>query len=271
MPSRTKLTHAVVSLPLLDVRAEPRHAAELGSQLLLGETVLLRPGSPKPGWVRVRNEGDGYEGWVRSWGLVPASAARAARWKRSARARITVPSALVRTGCGQGMSVSPVYFGGRLIAGRSVRGWVELELPDGRRGYLDSTALAGRQKPTLEDRIGSLMGVQYLWGGRSPAGYDCSGFVQQVLLEQGIALPRDARHQCQASRRRSAKGGGRRGELAFFRRPGEPASHVGIALGGGYFAHCRGRVVIGSLDAGNPLCDKDLLSQFMGWYRPPRG
>ena len=56
--------------------------------------------------------------------------------------------------------------------------------------------------------------------------------------------------------------------MAFFRRPGEQASHVGIALGEGYFAHCRGRVAIASIDRGNPLCDKDLLPHFMGWYRP---
>ncbi len=270
MPSRTKLTHAVVTLPVLDVRAEPRYASELRSQLLLGETVRVLGHSSRPGWMRIQNESDGYRGWVRGWGLVAATRVRAARWRLRARGRIAVPSALVRTGRGQGMSVSPVYFGGRLIAGRAVRGWASVELPDGRRGFLEASALSGQRRPSLEDRIGSLMGVQYLWGGRSPAGYDCSGFVQQVLLEQGIALPRDARHQCGASRRRSSSGEGRRGELVFFRRPGEPASHVGIGLGGGYFAHCRGCVLISSLDVSNPLCDKDLLPQLMGWFRPRR-
>jgi len=62
--------------------------------------------------------------------------------------------------------------------------------------------------------------------------------------------------------------GERPGDLAFFRRPGEPASHVGIALGGGLYAHCRGRVVVASVDNDNPLYDKDLRPQFMGWYRP---
>ena len=265
-----RLSHAVVSLPVLDVRAEARHAAELGSQLLLGETVVLLSRAPGTGWVRVRNEADGYVGWTRAWGLVPASAARARRWRQRARGRIAVPAAVVRTGRGRGMSVSPVYFGGRLIARRAVGGWAAVELPDGRRGYLEASALAAGRRPTLEKRIGSLLGVQYLWGGRSPAGYDCSGFVQQVLLEQGVSLPRDARQQHRASQRRALAGQGQRGELAFFRRPGEAPSHVGIGLGGGYFAHCRGRVVIASMEVGNPLCDKDLLPQFMGWFRPRR-
>ena len=270
MRSRTKQKHAVVSLPVLDVRSEPRHAAELGSQLLLGETVILLSRAPGTGWVRVRNEADGYVGWTRGWGLVPATASRARRWRQRARGRIAAPAALVRTGRGHGMSVSPVYFGGRLIAGRVVRGWVAVELPDGRRGYVEASALARGRRPSLEQRVGSLLGVQYLWGGRSPAGYDCSGFVQQVLLEQGVELPRDARDQHRASRRRALVDGGRRGELAFFRRPGEAPSHVGIGLGEGYFAHCRGRVVIASVDPSNPLCDKDLLPQFMGWFQPTR-
>ena len=270
-------THAVVSLPILDLRPEPRHASELRSQLLMGEVVRLLPGRPREGWVRVRNLADGYVGWVRHWGLVPATAARAARWRRLAKGRIGVPIGLVRalppsgrtTPARGAATVSPVFFGDRLIASRPRRGWVEVELPDGRRGVLERAALVGA-KPTLEERVGSLLGTPYLWGGRSPAGYDCSAFVQQVLLEQGIALPRDAKDQCRVSERLIRAARVRRGDLAFFRRPGEPASHVGVSLGGDYFAHCRGRVHVASLDPHNPLCDKDLLPQFMGWYRPSR-
>jgi cell wall-associated NlpC family hydrolase len=145
-----------------------------------------------------------------------------------------------------------------------------VELPDGRRGFLPSAALAPPRRPTLEARVASLLGTPYLWGGRTPAGYDCSAFVQQVLLEQGVSLPRDARDQWRASRRLTGRAEPRPGDLAFFRRTGEPASHVGLALGGGYFAHCRGRVAVASVDATNPLCDKDLLPQFMGWFRPPK-
>ena len=261
-------THGVVSLPVLDVRPEPAHATELRSQLLLGETVALLARSPDGGWLRVRNDADGYTGWVRTWGVVEASSARVMRWRRLARGRIGAPMAVVRAGRGTGASVSPVFFGGRLIAARAVRGWCAVELPDGRRGQLPASALADSRKPSIEERVASLLGAPYLWGGRSPAGYDCSAFVQQVLLEQGVSLPRDARDQCRGSR--PVAGKERIGDLAFFRREGEPASHVGIALGGGYFAHCRGRVVVASVENDNPLYDKALRPQFMGWYRPAK-
>lgn len=263
----TRLTHAVVTLPALDVRREPRHAAELGTQLLLGEVVRVLGRSADRGWVRVRNEADGYSGWVRDWGLVPATAARAARWRQLARGRVSAPLAQVRSGRSGGASVSPVFFGNRVIAGRTQRGQRSVELPDGRRGWLPAAAFATRRRPTIEHRILTLLGTPYLWGGRTPAGYDCSAFVQQVLLEQGVTLPRDARDQCRGCRRLPAGSPPRVGDLVFFRRPGEGASHVGIALGGSYFAHSRGRVRIASLEPGDPLCDEDLVPQSMGWFR----
>lgn len=266
--SAARTGRAVVSLPALDLRHEPRHAAELGSQLLLGETVRVLGESRDHGWVRVRNDADGYTGWVRGWGLVLASAARIAGWQRLARGRLALPMVLARTGPGRGASVSPLFLGNRFIAGRARGGWCPVELPDGRRGFVPADALAGRARPELEQRIATLYGVPYLWGGRTPAGYDCSAFVQQVLLEQGCALPRDARQQFRSSAPIRVDDNERAGDLAFFCRPGEPASHVGIALGGSFFAHSRGRISIASMDPDNPLCDKDLLPQFMGWFRP---
>jgi len=260
--------HGVVTLPLLDVRPEPAHAAELASQLLLGETVAVLASSRDGGWLRVRNDADGYAGWVRAWGIVRATRTRVGRWRRLARGRVGAPLAMIRAGRGGGASVSPVFFGARLIAARPAAGWCAVELPDGRRGHVKASVLAPSRPPALEERIASLLGSPYLWGGRSPAGYDCSAFVQQVLGEQGVKLPRDAREQARGSRRLA--GEGRPGDLAFFQRPGEAPSHVGIALGDGYFAHCRGRVQVASMKADNPLFDNDLWPQFMGWYRPLR-
>lgn len=269
--SRTRAPRqAVVTLPALDLRFEPRHAAELGSQLLLGETVRILSAAgtgAARGWVRVRNDADGYSGWVREWGLVPASAARVATWRRKARGFISVPLAQVLTGPGRGAAVSPVFFGNRVIAGPARAGQRAVELPDGRRGFLPASAFASARRVTLAERVLALLGTPYLWGGRTPAGYDCSAFVQQVLLEQGVALPRDAKDQHRRCRKLPAGGGASPGDLVFFRRPGEAPSHVGIALGDNYFAHCRGRVQVASADPADPVCDHDLLPQFMGWFQ----
>ena len=262
-------THGVVCSAALDLRCAPEHRAELGSQLLLGEVVRLT-GRPRKGWVPVENTADGYRGWVRDWGLVPASAARARGWTKLATTRVSAPLARATAKAGGGLSVSPLFFGGTLIAGRSSGAWRQVELPDGRRGWVERTALAGKDTPppSLETRLLSLLGTPYLWGGRTPAGVDCSALVQLALAEQGVRMPRDARDQFEASRALKKGEAPRLGDLAFFRAPGESVGHVGLAIGDGLFVHSRGWVRVSALDPANPLCDMPLVPQFVGWYRP---
>jgi len=165
--------------------------------------------------------------------------------------------------------VSPLYLNSRVIETRHRGGWARVELPDGRRGWLPAQALASAsERVGLVDRVMGLLGVPYHWGGRTPAGFDCSGFTQQVLAEQGVRLPRDAVHQMKASRRLGKHEEPLPGDLIFFGAPGRPASHVGVGLGGGYFAHCRGVVRIGSIERHNRLRDRELASLFRGWWRP---
>ncbi len=91
------------------------------------------------------------------------------------------------------------------------------------------------------------------------------------MAEQGVRLPRDAREQFEACRALKASEPPRLGDLAFFRAPGESVGHVGLAIGDGLFVHSRGWVRVSALDLGNPLCDRPLVPQFQGWFRPRSG
>ncbi len=95
-------------------------------------------------------------------------------------------------------------------------------------------------------------GVAYRSGGASPAGFDCSGFVQYLFGQVGVRLPRTAAQQYEVGRtiRERAITAG---DLVFFRTEGRRISHVGIATGDGGFIHApnaRSRVRIDRLDAG---------------------
>jgi cell wall-associated NlpC family hydrolase len=90
------------------------------------------------------------------------------------------------------------------------------------------------------------LGTPYVWGGASPGGFDCSGFVMYVYSQVGVYLPHHAADQYNygtpVSRDELEPG-----DLVFF----DGLGHVGIYIGGGQFVHSphTGDVVkISSLD-----------------------
>jgi hypothetical protein len=81
------------------------------------------------------------------------------------------------------------------------------------------------------------LGVPYVFGGSDPAaGLDCSGLVQLVFRQLGIALPRTAQLQYAATTR-VPRDELQPGDLVFFARtyadPHDWITHVGIYIGGG--------------------------------------
>jgi cell wall-associated NlpC family hydrolase len=76
------------------------------------------------------------------------------------------------------------------------------------------------------------LGTPYVWGGESPGGFDCSGFVAYVYAQVGISLPHYTGAQWNTGSPVSADQL-EPGDLVFFNGLG----HVGNYIGGGQFIH----------------------------------
>jgi peptidoglycan DL-endopeptidase CwlO len=93
------------------------------------------------------------------------------------------------------------------------------------------------------------LGTPYVYGGASPSGFDCSGFVMYVFAQIGVSLPHNAAAQygygTPVDRSQLQPG-----DLVFFNGLG----HMGIYVGGGSFIHAphTGDVV--------------KISPMSGWY-----
>jgi cell wall-associated NlpC family hydrolase len=86
----------------------------------------------------------------------------------------------------------------------------------------------------------SFLGTVYRYGGRTPAGFDCSGFVQYVYRHTlHVSLPRSSQQQFSATLPVPV-GQERPADLLFFSVQGWGPSHVGIYLGHGQMIHASG-------------------------------
>ncbi|MBA2253866.1 MAG: C40 family peptidase [Chloroflexi bacterium] len=178
-----------------------------------------------------------------------------------------------------GALVARIPFGARVLVVERDGGWASVLTPDGTRWWLRETALgvgAGAHDPSAVPavlaRFRQFVGVPYLWGGRTPYGFDCSGLSQAFWEMLGIIIPRDADQQARAG---TDPGDDRRpGDLLFFHSHGSPPdsgiTHVAIVLDETSVLHAssgNGAVAINSLDPAGPRFSPILRETFVAARR----
>ncbi|WP_038031572.1 C40 family peptidase [Thermonema rossianum] len=226
---------------MVPLRAEPTDRSEQVSQLLFGDVVSVLEMSDDEKWLRIQHVFDGYVGWIDLLQLAAISEEEYLRLQRH-------PAPVVANICHFlhnnrrrfpvtiGCSL-PFYEHGKLyLAGEHYHFQGEIydtQYPKS-RGFVMQAA---RQ----------LLHAPYQWGGRSPFGIDCSGFVQLVFKMAGYRLLRDAYQQAEQGRMLDGLSQAEPGDIAFFER-NKRIVHVGILLEDRKIIHARGCVRIDLLD-----------------------
>ncbi|GAA0459258.1 NlpC/P60 family protein [Alkalibacillus silvisoli] len=78
------------------------------------------------------------------------------------------------------------------------------------------------------------VGTPYTWGGTSPTGFDCSGFLQYVYFQHGASLPRTVNDIWNVT---SPVSNPSVGDIVFFETYKPGPSHAGVYIGDGQFVH----------------------------------
>lgn len=259
----------VVNVSVCNMRATADFDAEMVSQALLGTPVrILGWSEGTRHWPQIQSPDD-YTGWVHYAVVVPMTHEELHAWNAAPKAVVTALTGVVyEEPSARSATVSDVVGGDRLKLLGKKGCWLEVEFPDGRKGFLHRSVAKPEedwrkhldQSPeAILSTARSMLGFPYIWAGMSPKGTDCSGYVRTVLFLHDIIIPRDAGPQSRVGERILDKDALVPGDLVFFgsyREDGTPrVSHVGFYLGDGRFIHSLGLVQIASLRADDPLFD----------------
>ncbi len=101
-----------------------------------------------------------------------------------------------------------------------------------------SAATASGTRQQIIDYAAKFLGCKYVYGGNTPSGFDCSGYVKYVFKHFGVDLTRTSASQYSNSVR-IKKSELKIGDLVFFSQTAgsSKVGHVGIYVGGGQFIH----------------------------------
>lgn len=268
------MTRALVAVNVAGLHREPSSSSELVTQAVSGAVVSGR--DARDGF-RLVTTGDRYGGWVAEERLAPA-------WDDSDFLKTGIATLFAEVypePDAESEMLTKLVVGTRVaVAHRpEVGDWVPILLPDKQVGYVHQVCLnvthgeAGGGAELLDQKARRAINVQdlkrrvieavgqqavgvgkkfigtpYLWGGCTPFGLDCSGFVQLAYKLSGVQLLRDAGLQFEDRRFVAVESGKALdeaefapGDLIMFRRRADgPVTHVGLALGEGRFVHSSG-------------------------------
>ncbi|MEG1555481.1 MAG: C40 family peptidase [Bacteroidales bacterium] len=239
--------YGVCNISVIPLRAEPSHKKEMVSQLLFGDLYLIL--KEENGWMKIKTTDCGYEGWMEKKMNNPFRAEEVDHYLTSKK--YMVRDYLLTMKDLESDITFPVFRGSsfpypqndKLTLGNST---FTLQLPPV-PVYAEQTDLSDKQVNLIQF-ASSYLNTPYLWGGRTPAGIDCSAFVQLAYKSIEIDLPRDASQQVAFGEGIDFIDESQVGDVAFFQNEEGAIVHTGIVYDKNKIIHASGVVRIDALD-----------------------
>jgi gamma-D-glutamyl-L-lysine dipeptidyl-peptidase len=237
---------------VIPVRAVPSHKSEMVTQVLFGE--VYRVFRKDKDWLMIELSYDNYTGWINASQYHPLEESEFIRlFNLDPSVSIDLVQ-LISNETKQTMlpimlgSSLPGFDGHQFVIGRDTFSFDGL-ISDTK---IIESAITPRErlkaKQSIVDDAMLFLNAPYCWGGRTPFGIDCSGFVQMVFKLKKVKLLRDASQQATQGETLNFVTEAEPGDLAFFDDPEGNITHVGIFMDKNRIIHASGKVRIDIID-----------------------
>ena len=226
------MQYGICNLSIVPLRLEPSDTSELVSQVLYGE--LFKVIEQRKSWSKIRLAYDKYEGWVDNKQYFEISNEDYKSLKNETPILSTDFIEYIQENDGK---LLPIPLGSSLNG---------LELLN--HNYDGNISKKIYPKEDIIKTALNYLNAPYLWGGKTPFGIDCSGFVQMVYKLNGYKILRDASQQASQGEVLSFIEESQPGDLAFFDNSEGDIIHVGIIMEDHHIIHAHGKVRIDRLD-----------------------
>lgn len=261
-----KLARAIRNV--VDLSRDPEFHSERVSQILYGETVTIK--ETLKDYSRVEMD-DGYCGWARTNAFLEISSEPSDPGNDNRLHRIVASSVDIADESGHPVRPYFLLYGScfQLSSGLKVSDASRVKLKCAPGAYVvlseddfipaEDSQSDKNPGQSIVDTALRFLGAPYLWGGRSPFGFDCSGLIQIIFSMHGIPIPRDSGAQREHGRevlREELKPS----DLVF------SDGHVVISMGGDEFIHAslgEGGVAINSYNKSRPDYRGDLDKDYI--------
>lgn len=120
--------------------------------------------------------------------------------------------------------------------------------------FMSVNPLEGHASSKADDIVSdahNYIGSPYQFGGTTPSGFDCSGYIQYVFAKHGESIPRTTSQQFNSGEAVS-KSNLIKGDLVFFNTSGNGVSHSGIYIGNNKFIHASSSRGVTVTDLNDP-------------------
>lgn len=192
--NRKSMAQCYVTAPVVSILSSPSRAAVCISEALYGEAVEIL--EQHGDWVKVRQCHDGYSGYLESAHLTNPQPEKGDLSSDGAHWVCARSTLLFKAPDFKSPVVHRLSFASKLMLcehddssfSRTTCDhyvWTDHCLPVGQAYPSDPLTLARTH----------FLGAPYRWGGRSTAGVDCSGLIQQLAAAFAISIPRDSGEQ----------------------------------------------------------------------------